>query len=187
MKIFVGLGNPGEKYKSTRHNIGFMVLDKFIDQLSVDNWDKKFDCYFKKIISKKYDILLLKPLIFMNLSGIAVQKVKNFYNVGSNNIIIIHDDIDLELGRIKFKKGGGDGGHNGLKSITKMIGNEFIRIRIGIGRPEKIDVSAYVLNNFLEKEVKLLQKIILQSCEGINLLIDNKIEECKKLFSKPIN
>ena len=187
MKLFVGLGNPGEKYKLTRHNVGFMVLDKFINQLSVDDWDKKFDSYFKKIIANKYDILLLKPLTFMNISGIAVQKVKIFYHVANNNIIIIHDDIDLELGRIKFKKGGGDGGHNGLKSISKMIGNEFIRIRIGVGRPEKINVSTYVLNNFLEKEVQLLQKIIHKSCEGINFLIDDKNEECKKLFSKTID
>ena len=88
------------------------------------------------------------------------------------------------MGRIKLKDGGGDGGHNGLKSIAKMIGSEFIRIRVGVGRPEKIDVSSYVLNNFLENEVSLLKKIILKSCEGIKLLIADENEQCKKLFSE---
>ena len=162
MKLFVGLGNPGERYKLTRHNVGFMVLDKLIQKSTVEGWDKKFDSFFNKIIIDQKRIILLKPLT------------------------IIHDDIDLELGKIKLKKGGGDGGHNGLKSIIKLIGSEFNRIRIGIGRPEKISVSSYVLNNFREEEVPLLKKIILKSCEGINLLIANEDEECRRLFSKTI-
>ena len=186
MKLIVGLGNPGERYKQTRHNVGFMVLDKLIKQSTVEGWDKKFDSFFTKIIIAQKSMILLKPLTFMNVSGNAVQKVKNFYDIDPNNIVIIHDDIDLELGKIKLKKGGGDGGHNGLKSIIKMIGSEFNRIRIGIGRPEKISVSSYVLNNFREQEVPLLKKIILKSCEGINLLIANKDEECRRLFSKTI-
>ena len=186
MKLFVGLGNPGERYKLTRHNVGFMVLDNLIKQSSVEGWDNKFDSFFNKIIIDQKSMILLKPLTFMNISGSAVQKVKNFYGIDPNNIVIIHDDIDLELGKIKFKKGGGDGGHNGLKSIIKLIGFEFNRIRIGIGRPKKISVSSYVLNNFPEEEVSLLKKIILKSCEGINLLIANKDEECRRLFSKTI-
>ena len=186
MKLYVGLGNPGKKFKLTRHNVGFMVLDKFIQQSSVEGWDKKFDSFFNKIIIDQRSIILLKPLTFMNVSGYAVQKVKNFYGIDTKNIVIIHDDIDLELGKIKFKKGGGDGGHNGLKSIIKLIGSEFNRIRIGIGRPEKINVSSYVLNDFLETEVFFLKKIILRSCEGINLLIANEDEDCRKLFSKTI-
>ena len=186
MKLIVGLGNPGERYKQTRHNVGFMVLDKLIKQSTVEGWDKKFDSFFTKIIIAQKSMILLKPLTFMNVSGHAVQKVKNFYGIDPNNIVIIHDDIDLELGKIKLKKGGGDGGHNGLKSIIKLIGSEFNRIRIGIGRPEKISVSSYVLNNFREEEVPLLKKIILKSCEGINLLIANEDEECRRLFSKTI-
>ena len=186
MKLFVGLGNPGERYKLTRHNVGFMVLDKLIQKSTVEGWDKKFDSFFNKIIIDQKSIILLKPLTFMNISGHAVQKVKNFYGIDPNNIVIIHDDIDLELGKIKLKKGGGDGGHNGLKSIIKLIGSEFNRIRIGIGRPEKISVSSYVLNNFREEEVPLLKKIILKSCEGINLLIANEDEDCRRLFSKTI-
>ena len=107
MKLYVGLGNPGKKYKLTRHNVGFMVLDKFIQQSSVEGWDKKFDSFFNKIIIDQRSIILLKPLTFMNVSGYAVQKVKNFYGIDTNNIVIIHDDIDLELGRIKLKNGGG--------------------------------------------------------------------------------
>ena len=184
MKLLVGLGNPGEKYQLTRHNVGFMILDNFINMVAAKDWDKKFDSFFKKISSNEKNILLIKPLTFMNLSGNAVQKVKNYYKITNNNIVIIHDDIDLELGRIKLKEGGGDGGHNGLKSVAKMIGNEFLRVRIGVGRPEKIDVSSYVLDNFLEKEVSVLKKIILKSCEGIKLLIADEREQCKKLFSE---
>ena len=186
MKLFVGLGNPGERYKLTRHNVGFMVLDKLIQKSTVEGWDKKFDSFFNKIIIDQKSMILLKPLTFMNISGDAVQKVKNFYGIDPNNIVIIHDDIDLELGKIKFKKGGGDGGHNGLKSIIKLIGSEFNRIRIGIGRPEKINLSSYVLNDFPEIEVSFLKKIILKSCEGINLLIAHEDEECRRLFSKTI-
>ena len=186
MKLFVGLGNPGERYKLTRHNVGFMVLDELIQKSTVEGWDKKFDSFFNKIIIDQKSIILLKPLTFMNISGNAVQKVKKFYGIDPNNIVIIHDDIDLEFGKIKFKKGGGDGGHNGLKSIIKLIGSEFNRIRIGIGRPEKISVSSYVLNNFGEEEVFLLKKIILKSCEGISLLIANEDQECRRLFSKTI-
>ncbi len=186
MKLIVGLGNPGERYKQTRHNVGFMVLDKLIKQSTVEGWDKKFDSFFTKIIIAQKSMILLKPLTFMNVSGHAVQKVKNFYGIHPNNIVIIHDDIDLELGKIKLKKGGGDGGHNGLKSIIKLIGSEFNRVRIGIGRPEKINVSSYVLNDFPEIEVSLLKKIILKSCEGINLLIANEDEKCRRLFSKTI-
>ena len=122
MKLFVGLGNPGERYKLTRHNVGFMVLDKLLQKSTVEGWDKKFDSFFNKIIIDQKSMILLKPLTFMNISGHAVQKVKNFYGIDPNNIVIIHDDIDLELGKIKLKKGGGDGGHNGLKSIIKLIG-----------------------------------------------------------------
>ena len=122
----------------------------------------------------------------MNLSGYAVQKVKNFYGIDTKNLFIILYYIYLELGKIKFKTGGADGAHNGLKSIIKLIGSEFNRIRIGIGRPEKINVSSYVLNDFPEKEVFFLKKIILRSCEGINLLIANEDEDCRKLFSKTI-
>ena len=95
MKLYVGLGNPGKKFKLTRHNVGFMVLDKFIQQSSVEGWDKKFDSFFNKIIIDQRSIILLKPLTFMNLSGYAVQKVKNFYGIDTKNIVIIHDDIDL--------------------------------------------------------------------------------------------
>ena len=158
MKLFVGLGNPGERYKLTRHNVGFMVLDKLIKKSTVEGWDKKFDSFFNKIIIDQKSIILLKPLTFMNVSGHAVQKVKNFYGIDPNNIVIIHDDIDLELGKIKLKKGGGDGGHNGLKSIIKLIGSEFNRIRIGVGRPEKINVSSYVLNDFPERGSLIIKK-----------------------------
>ena len=184
MKLFVGLGNPGRKYERTRHNLGFMVLDKFINQISISDWENNFYSFLIKIKVKQYDVIFMKPLTFMNLSGNAVCKVKNFYKLDNKKIFIIHDDIDLELGKIKLKVGGSDGGHNGLKSISKIIGNDFFRIRIGVGRPEKIDVSNHVLSNFFPEEIPRIEELIIKCCSGIKFLIENKNEKCTDLFSK---
>ena len=184
MKLFVGLGNPGKKYELTRHNLGFMVLDNFINQISTSEWKNNLNSFLIKIKVNQYDVICIKPLTFMNVSGEAVCKVKNFYKLDNKKIFIIHDDIDLELGKIKLKVGGSDGGHNGLKSISKIIGNDFFRIRVGVGRPEKIDVSNYVLSNFLPDEVPRIEKIIIKCCNGIKFLIENKNEKCLDVFSK---
>ncbi len=155
VKLIVGLGNPGREYEKNRHNAGFLALDYLIDKFKASKISSKF----KGELFKKENYFFLKPLTYMNLSGESVLLVKNFYKLNNNNIIVIHDDIDLKLGALRFKRGGSSGGHNGLKSIDNLIGNDYYRIRIGIGRPEKKeDVIDYVLSDFSEEELICIKK-----------------------------
>ena len=158
MKLIVGLGNIGEEYKLTRHNIGFIVIDEILKDINYSTINKPA---FKGLLYKFNDYLFLKPLTYMNLSGESVVAVKNFYKIDNDDIIVIHDDLDLRLGALRFKKGGGSGGHNGLKSIDSHIGNDYHRIRIGIGRPQnKDEVVDFVLSNFSNEELEKLQNTI---------------------------
>ncbi len=169
--LIVGLGNPGEKYDKTRHNVGFMVLDKLINELNAT----KTSSSFKGELFKTNDILLLKPTTYMNLSGESVVLVKNFYKIDLKDIIVIHDDLDLPFGSIKFKKGGSNGGHNGLKSIDYYLGSDYIRVRVGIGKPaKKHEVVDYVLGRFSEDEKIHLDKIISHTTDAILQYIKTK-------------
>jgi PTH1 family peptidyl-tRNA hydrolase len=159
MTLIVGLGNIGKEYENTRHNIGFIAIDKVLSNL--DKYTTINKPIFKGQLFKSGDFLFLKPSTYMNLSGESVGVVKNFYKIENNNIIVIHDDLDLKLGALRFKKGGGNAGHNGLKSIDSHIGNDYNRFRIGIGRPEgEIKVVDYVLGKFKEEELETLSKTL---------------------------
>ena len=167
MKLIVGLGNPGNKYKFNRHNVGFLAVDYLIDKLNASKLSSKF----KGDLFKSNEYLFLKPTTFMNLSGESVKLVKDFYKLDNEDIIVIHDDIDLKLGALRFKRGGSSGGHNGLKSIDENIGNDYYRIRIGVGRPErKEEVVNYVLSDFSDEELECVRRnfeIILKAIEDI--------------------
>ncbi|NPA66092.1 MAG: aminoacyl-tRNA hydrolase [Epsilonproteobacteria bacterium] len=180
--LIVGLGNPGPKYTLTRHNVGFMVIDELISSL---NAVKLSSSSFNGELYKTTNHLLLKPLTFMNLSGESVIKVKNFYKIETQDIIVIHDDLDLPFGTIRFKRGGGHGGHNGLRSIDSHIGKEYIRIRIGIGKPEhKTEVASYVLSNFSTDEQKKLPEILLHVKEATLKLLDGEtLEKVTSLYT----
>ena len=155
MTLIVGLGNVGREYENTRHNIGFMAIDKIFSNL--DNYTIINKSIFKGQLFKIGDYLFLKPSTYMNLSGESVVAVKNFYKIDNEDIIVVHDDLDLKLGALRFKRGGGNAGHNGLKSIDSHIGCDYHRIRIGIGRPEgEIKVVDYVLGKFKEEELEKL-------------------------------
>jgi len=156
VKLIVGLGNPGKKYEFNRHNIGFLAVDYLIDEFRASKISSKF----KGELFKSEDFLFLKPNTFMNLSGESVVLVKEFYKISNENIIVIHDDIDLKLGALKFKIGGGSGGHNGLKSIDAHIGNDYYRVRVGVGRPErKEEVINHVLSDFKKDEFECLKEL----------------------------
>lgn len=175
--LVVGLGNPGQQYLLNRHNIGFMAIDVLNAQInSTQNFKSQFKAqYFEtKINSQK--IYCIKPQTFMNLSGQSVLPFSQFYKIPPEQIIVIHDDLDLDLGTIKIKQGGGHGGHNGLKSIDASIGQNYWRIRVGIGHPgNKNLVSSYVLSNFTTNEIQHFiepilfdtQKIISQFLETL--------------------
>jgi PTH1 family peptidyl-tRNA hydrolase len=158
MKLVVGLGNPGDKYKNTRHNIGFEVVDRLISATNAQKVSKKS---FQGDLFKAKDTLFLKPNTFMNLSGKSVRATMQFYKIDLDSLIVIHDDLDLPLGSLKFKRGGSSGGHNGLKSIDELVGKEYLRVRVGIGRPKKkSEVVSFVLSPFREEEREIILKVI---------------------------
>ncbi|MDL2122570.1 MAG: aminoacyl-tRNA hydrolase [Deltaproteobacteria bacterium] len=187
--LVVGLGNPGDAYVTTRHNAGFMVLDEVAESFSISIEKRKFDALFGRGLIEDSEVILAKPMAFMNLSGIPVQKILNYFKIPFEDMLVIHDDIDLAFGRLQIKENGGHGGHKGLKSIIETVGgNNFVRLRIGIGRSEeKIDVANYVLGKFSTNEKKLLDRItkrardavVATTCKGakkaMNLFNDKKL------------
>ncbi|MFT6068695.1 MAG: PTH1 family peptidyl-tRNA hydrolase [Bacteriovoracaceae bacterium] len=178
--LIVGLGNPGNEYRETRHNIGFMVLDHLNDNLG-SGWKEKF----KGEYSGFPDGYLLKPMTFMNLSGESVQKAAQFFKVKPNMTLVIHDELDLPFGTIALKNGGGLAGHNGLKSIAQHYGtNDFLRLRIGIGRPVHGDVSNYVLSRFGSDDQIILEKVVNGSAEAVKDVINNGFEKVAKKYKK---
>lgn len=182
MTLVAGLGNPGTKYENNRHNIGFLVIDKIAKKLSLPLKEKSD---FKAIFSKNKDTLYAKPLTFMNLSGESIFKIKDYYKVENKNIIVVHDDLDLPFGTIKFKLGGSHGGHNGLKSIDSHVGQDYIRIRVGIGKPlRKEMVAHYVLSDFTKEETNTLQDIIIPHIlDAITAIETNDINEIKSKYT----
>ncbi|HJD54940.1 MAG TPA: aminoacyl-tRNA hydrolase [Rickettsia endosymbiont of Proechinophthirus fluctus] len=181
MLLVIGLGNPGKEYQYTRHNVGFIAIEKIANQYNSSfSTKKKFNCEIAETISDGQKISFIKPTTYMNLSGKSVISVKTYYNIYPAKIFVIHDDIDLETGRIKFKTGGSNGGHNGLKSIDGVIGNNYNRIRIGVGRPQNNqDVADYVLNHFSKPEYKTVMQAIDRITSNFGLILENKLEEFK--------
>ena len=182
MFLIVGLGNPGKFYKNNRHNIGYKILDSIRETYNFPDFSKKFKSEFSKSELNKNILFLLKPTTFMNNSGIALKEIKDFYNIDINNIYVIHDEIDLDKGRVKVKIGGGHNGHNGLKSIDNFIGKNYNRVRVGISRPSKLyehnideNISNWVLSDFTSNEKKQwLDKAIVDVSEMIVSLIKNQ-------------
>jgi len=163
MYIVVGLGNPGKKYDNTRHNVGFMAIDEIAKDYKFPEFSKKFSGLTSKGKIGNEDVILLKPQTYINLSGQSVSEIVNFYKLSESDVIVIHDDIDLEFAKVRVKVGGGSGGHNGIKSIDSHIGVNYKRIRIGIGRSEEIPVENYVLKSFSKEEMSVLVNDLLHS------------------------
>lgn len=161
MKLFVGLGNPGEKYAHNRHNIGFMALDTIAKQHAFGPWKKKFHSLAADGEIGGEKVLLLKPETFMNDSGRAVQDACRFLKIDLNEIVVFHDELDLAPAKVKVKVGGGNAGHNGLRSISAHLGNDYKRVRLGIGHPGSKDaVTHYVLNDFAKVEAQWLDQLL---------------------------
>jgi PTH1 family peptidyl-tRNA hydrolase len=181
MFLVVGLGNIGDRYKNTRHNIGFRVIDKLVDNSNAIDISKT--SFFGKLYKSK-QTLFLKPSTFMNLSGKSVSAVKNFYKLDIESIIVIHDDIDLPFSALRFKRGGGSGGHNGLKSIDSAIGKDYIRVRMGVGKPEhKGEVVSFVLSNFSEDEERILDSWVAYVADTVPKLQTKELNEIKSKYS----
>ncbi len=181
MTLFVGLGNPGSQYEDTRHNIGFKIIDRLIDNFEARDISKTS---FNGQLYRTSDTFFLKPTTFMNLSGKSVLAVKRFFKIELDDIIVIHDDIDLPFGALRFKRGGGHGGHNGLKSIDASIGKEYIRVRVGVDKPEKkIRVAEYVLHRFSKEEVEDLDRLIKHVADACKALMDETLSCVKSKYS----
>lgn len=170
MKLIVGLGNPGGQYSETRHNVGFLLLDRLANDLNLD-FRAKFQGLFTEVQRPGEKIYLLKPQTFMNLSGRSVREMAQFYKVSPADIIVVHDDMDLPLGRLRLRNSGSAGGHNGIKSIISELGTEgFWRLKIGVGRPPAgWDSARYVLAPFAQEELALLEETLDRGVQAVAL------------------
>jgi PTH1 family peptidyl-tRNA hydrolase len=185
MHLLVGLGNIGSEYELTRHNFGFLLLDKIIEDYAFNRISaKKFhsEIFAGEIFGKK--IIAIKPQTFMNRSGIAVFETANFYKILPENILVFHDEVDLVLGKLRIKVGGGNAGHNGLKSIDEAIGKDYTRLRLGVGRPENPEFSTadYVLGKIGKEEMKTVENVNKKVSNLIGNLLEGRTDEFLNKF-----
>ncbi len=186
MFAIVGLGNPGKDYAETRHNLGFMAINKLSKHWNIPTNKKKFESRIGEGIVKNQKIMLIKPATFMNNSGSAVMHIVNFYKLEPNELLIIYDDIDLKLGTIRIRTKGSSGGHKGLADIINKLGTDQIpRIRIGIGKPEdNIDTIDYVLSKFTPEEKKVIDKTLEHLIDAVEYILDAGYQKAMDKFNK---
>ncbi len=184
MWLVVGLGNPGDEYSDTRHNIGFIVISTLAADLSIHLKKGTRNYIYGRGFIGKREALLIKPLTFMNRSGIAVKDVMKKYE-DINNILVVHDDIDLAPGVIRIRKSGSSGGHKGLDSIIETLGTrDFIRLKIGVGRSNRIPVEEYVLRSFTRQEMPVIKEAVEKAVEAIPVIINNGLSYAQNLFHR---
>ncbi|MCF0260010.1 MAG: aminoacyl-tRNA hydrolase [Erysipelotrichaceae bacterium] len=185
MKIIVGLGNPGVRYENTRHNAGFMVMDELARMAGTEINKDKFEAKYAKIKVKGEDVILLKPETFMNNSGFAIRQCMDFFKVSPKDLLVIYDDMDLPVGKIRLRQKGSAGGHNGMKSIIQcVLTSDFDRIRVGIGRDPQIPVVHYVLSKFREEEKEELSQAVKLAAEAAWFSIDHSFTETMNRFNR---
>jgi peptidyl-tRNA hydrolase, PTH1 family len=179
MYLILGLGNPGRRYQYTRHNIGFMVLEKIAAHWNVELKQKSFDALWNRGKIAGIDVLLAMPQTYMNLSGNAARRLLAYFKMDISHLIVIHDDLDLPFGKLRLKTGGGDAGHKGLKSITTCLGSaDFMRVRMGIGKPsDRIPVEDYVLQRFNPDESAMLQQSIQSAFEAVEEIVTSGMQQ----------
>lgn len=188
MLVLVGLGNPEAKYKLNRHNVGFMAIDRIVENYELGPYKTKFQSH---IVTKKINstpIIFSKPQTFMNLSGQSIGNILSFYKLKCENVIVIHDDLDLNIGIVKTKIGGGSGGHNGLKSLDSIIGKNYRRLRIGIGHPgDKNLVNNYVLGDFNKNENIIINEILKNITFNLANILKNINDNLSQFLAENIN
>lgn len=186
MKLIIGLGNPGSKYQSTRHNIGFLALDAIASRYDISISLKGFDALYGKGKISGVPVLLAKPQTFMNISGASTKKLVDYFKIELEDIIVVHDDIDLPFNSIRLKAGGGHAGHKGLISIIDELGDpSFFRVRIGIGKPpDRFIVERYVLEQFTNDEVKFLPEITTRVNNAVAMILSSGIQAAMNQYNE---
>ena len=184
MLLFVGLGNPTPDSENNRHNIGFKMIDAINQKFGLSKQKPKFKGLLTTGNIEDKKVYAIKPLTFMNNSGICIRELIEYFKIDAEDVIVFHDDLDIDFGKIKTKFSGSSAGHNGIESIDKFIGKDYSRVRIGIGKPKiKSEVSDHVLKDFDEDEILQLEKITNNIIDSIPILIDKKLD----LFSSTVN
>lgn len=196
MKLIVGLGNPGPKYQLTRHNIGFLLIDALVE---VYDGQRKYKNEFKaetqKIVIGGEPVLVCKPQTFMNLSGESVQPIMGFHKLSLDDMLVVHDEVDVGFGALRFQRKRGHGGHNGIRNIHEKIGDDYARLRLGVGRPQMIvndageklrpaqEVHEYVLSNFSKEEQAKMPKFLELAMDGIEVWLKQGVSQASTLFN----
>ena len=184
MLLFVGLGNPTPDSENNRHNVGFRIIDSINKKFNLSKQKPKFKGLLTTGNIGNEKVYAIKPLTFMNNSGICIRELIEYFKIEAEDVIVFHDDLDVEFGKIKAKFGGSSAGHNGIASIDKFIGKDYSRVRIGIGKPnKKIEISDYVLQNFNEDESIGIEQILKNINDSISILVEKKLD----LFSSTVN
>ena len=184
MLLFVGLGNPTPDSENNRHNVGFKIIDSINKEFGLSKQKPKFKGLLTTGNINNKKVYAIKPLTFMNNSGICIRELIEYFKIDAENVVVFHDDLDVEFGKIKAKFGGSNAGHNGIASIDKFIGKDYSRVRIGIGKPKNnIDVADYVLQNFDEDESIGIEKISKDITDSISIRVEKKLD----LFSSTVN
>ncbi|MDD5712838.1 MAG: aminoacyl-tRNA hydrolase [Smithellaceae bacterium] len=185
MVLIVGLGNPGVRYSMSRHNLGFLVVDLLAKRWQVKIDQKGFDALYVKARTDDGQVLLAKPQTFMNLSGLSVRKIVDYFKLSKEELIVVHDDLDLPFGTIRLRAGGGHGGHKGLVSIIEHLGaSDFTRVRMGIGKPvQKEMVESYVLSRFTEEEMKVLPEFVATADDAIEEIISTNLQSAMTKYN----
>lgn len=186
MKIIVGLGNPGSEYSATRHNIGFMVVDELAHRWNIENWREKFGALIAEYRTGPEQVLLVKPQTYMNLSGTAVGPLARWYKVPPEDMIVVYDDLDLPVGRLRLRLKGGSGGHRGIESLLVHVGQDsFVRVRTGIGRPPAgREVVNHVLTRFSPEEEPLIKEALTKAADAIECILKEGANKAMNKFNK---
>ena len=184
MKLIVGLGNPDKEYEKTRHNVGFMVMDRLADVLNVSIDNKKFKGEYVKFKYHGEDVILLKPMTYMNNSGESVIQVMNYFKIDVDDLLIVYDDMDMPVGKLRLRQSGSAGGHNGIKNIIAHLNSQdFKRIRVGIDRHKYMNVADYVLSRFSKVESEAIEQGIENATNAVLDYLDNDFNHAMNYYN----
>jgi PTH1 family peptidyl-tRNA hydrolase len=183
MWIVAGLGNPGKRYSRTRHNIGFMVVEEIAFRHRINLKDRE-EYRIGKVVIEEHGILLVEPLLYMNMSGLVIKNIIRKFTIPPQNLLVIHDDLDMEIGRLRIKKTGSSGGHKGVESIIQSIDSkDFVRLKIGIGREPGILSEDYVLSRFKRNEIPTVKDIIQEAADAVSSIVSEGVEKAMNKFN----